>query len=434
MRAFRFACTTVVFTSLLATAVPASAQDAAAAQAIRAEIDQLRNDFAARLADLESRLAAMSGGQSPAAGAAPPQAAPPAQPTAAVPPGAEGGGGPSGALPVYGNASAMSKIFNPDMAVIGNFLGVGGANRVAPEPAMAMRESEVSLQAIVDPYARADFFLAFGEEGVDLEEGYITFTALPGILTKVGKMRSAFGKINTLHTHAIPWADRPIVTGNLLGGEEGIADAGISLARLIPNPWLFVEATGQVFRGDSGDVFHSRKRGDLSFVGHLRGYQDFTESTNLDLGVSYARGHNSTGLVDGEDIGRFVTNLFAVDGTFRWRPLQRSIYHSFIGRSEVVFSRQDQFGGLQSAKGLYVSGDYQMGRRWYTGLRFDRSDRAADAAMHDSGASLTLTFWPSEFSQIRGQVRRTNYAEGVTANEVLFQIQFGIGAHAAHPF
>jgi hypothetical protein len=35
---------------------------------------------------------------------------------------------------------------------------------------------------------------------------------------------------------------------------------------------------------------------------------------------------------------------------------------------------------------------------------------------------------------VRGQFRRTRYAEGVTANELLFQFQFSIGAHGAHPF
>jgi hypothetical protein len=415
-------------------AAPASAQDTAAAQAIRSEIDQMKKDFSARLADLESRLAAMSGSQPPAAGTLPPPT-PPAPPTAAVPSGAEGAGGPTGALPVYGNVSAGSKIFNPDMAVIGNFLGAAGKNEIRPGPALALPESELSLQAIVDPYARADFFLSFGEEGVGVEEGFLTFPTLPGgILMKVGRMRAAFGKVNTLHTHVLPWADRPLITENLMGGEEGLADAGISVARLVPNKWIFLEATGQVFRGDSDDVFRSSRRSDLSYVGHLRGYHDITESTNIDLGASYARGHNPAGIVAGEDIGRFTTSLFGVDATVRWRPLQRSIYHSFVGRSELVVSRQDQFAGVQNAAGFYVSGDYQMGRRWFTGLRFDRSARAGDAASHDHGTSLTLTYWPSEFSQIRGQVRQTRYAEGVTANEFLFQFQFAIGAHGAHPF
>ena len=180
-------------------------------------------------------------------------------------------GGLSGALPVYGNASAGSKIFNPDMAVISNLLGVAGKNGVNPLPALALPESELSLQAIVDPYARADFFLSFGEEGVAVEEGYLTFPTLPGgLLMKVGRQYAAFGKANTLHSHILPWADRPLVSTNLVGGDEPMADAGISVERLIPNPWLFLEATGQVFRGDGG-VFHSSERSDLSYVGHVRG-------------------------------------------------------------------------------------------------------------------------------------------------------------------
>src|SRR5262249_31209881 len=147
-----------------------------------------------------------------------------------VPAGAQGAGGPTGTLPVYGGA-ASSKVFNPDIAVIGDFLGAAGVNKVNPDPAFQMHETEASFQAIVDPYARADFFLSFGQEGVDLEEGYITFPAVPGgLLVKVGKMRAAFGKVNTLHNHVLPWTDRPIVTNNLVAGEDGINDAGFSVA------------------------------------------------------------------------------------------------------------------------------------------------------------------------------------------------------------
>jgi hypothetical protein len=255
-----------------------------------------------------------------------------------------------------------------------------------------------------------------------------------GVLMRVGKMRSAFGKVNTLHTHVLPWADRPLVTDNLLNGEEGISDAGLSVARLIPNPWTFLEATGQVFRGDSGDVFESNKRGNLSFVGHLRGYQDLNESSNIDLGFSYARGYNGSGLEDdATDVSR-TTSLFGIDATYRWKPLQRAIYTSFLGRSEFVWSRRDQPDGQQNAFGMYVSGDYQFARRWTAGARYDRSGLAADASQHDSGGSLLLTYRPTEFSLIRGQYRRINYAFGDTANEVLFQFLFAIGAHGAHPF
>ena len=447
MRASRYVGATILAAGLLGNPRHASAQAQDNVQVLRQDIDQLKKDFeilrqqyGERLAALETKLTAIQGGQPATAPGAPPLApaggaAPPPQ-TAQVPPGAEGAGGPSGTLPVYGAAVAASKVFNPDMAVIGDFLAAAGRNRVAPDSALALHESEASFQAVVDPYARADFFVSFGEQGVDVEEGFLTFTSLPGgLLTKVGKMRAAFGKVNGLHNHVLPWTDRPLVVNNLLGGEDGINDAGISVARLISNPWVFLEATGQIFRGDSGDtLFKSSERGDLSYVGHLRGYQDLSESTNIDLGLSYSHGHNPSGIIDGVDVGRFTSHLWGVDATVRWRPLQRSIYHSFVGRTELVWSRRDQPNGLQSGMGYYVSGDYQFARRWFAGLRLDRSNRAENASLVDSGASVVLSYWPSEFSQVRGQYRHTAYAEGPDANELLFQFQFSIGAHGAHPF
>ena len=385
-------------------------------QAVKEEIDQLRRELAEvqrqygeRLSALEARLASGAASAVPAA-----PAEPVTQPQV---------------------TSGASKVFNPDVAVIGNFLGAAGRNTLNPSPALELPESEASFQAIVDPYARADFFMAFGEEGVDLEEGFITFPAIPGgVLLKAGKMRAAFGKANALHSHAIPWTDRPLVTNNLVGGEEGIADAGISAARLISNPWIFLEATGQIYRGDSGDVFQSNTRGDLSYVGRLRGYRDISDDTNLDVGASYARGRNAAGVVDGIDAGRFSTSLWGVDATLRWRPLRQTSYRTFLGRSELIWSRRDQFGGPQAAFGYYASGDYQFARRWFAGARYDRSDRAAEEGLRDKSHSLLLTYWPSEFSQVRSQYRRIRYGEGPTANELLFQIQFSIGAHGAHPF
>src|SRR5207244_7298236 len=115
-------------------------------------------------------------------GQAPPAAAPAAggAPTVEVPPGAAGAGGPTGPIPVYGASVSNAKVFNPDMAVIGDFLGAAGRNTVNPSPALELHESEAAFQAIVDPYARADFFISFGEHSVDLEEGFLTLTELPG--------------------------------------------------------------------------------------------------------------------------------------------------------------------------------------------------------------------------------------------------------------
>ena len=87
--------------------------------------------------------------------------------------------------------NAMST--NPNMSVIGNFQGsyhsVWDRNFD-----FNMDEIEVSLQSIVDPYARADFFLSIGRNPATgsfeagLEEGYVTTTDLPAHLQlKAGK-------------------------------------------------------------------------------------------------------------------------------------------------------------------------------------------------------------------------------------------------------
>jgi hypothetical protein len=429
-------------------------------QQIREELDRLKREFesvrdsyGARLTALEAKLAQIQGAAAPAAaGAEQPVAPVPAQPTpaqptpaqptpaqpptaaapgeVAVPQGAGGAGGPQGNLPVYGNAAASSKIFNPDIAVIGNFLGAIGENKVASIPAFEMNEAEATFQAVVDPYARADFFVTFHPEGVDLEEGFLTLTSLPGgLLAKVGKMKAQFGKVNTMHPHSLPWADLPLAMTNLLGGEDGLDDSGISVSRLVLNPWFFLEATGELFQGNGGP-FQSHERSDVSWLGRVRGYRDLGESMNLDIGTSVAGGHNDAGPND-------TTRLIGVDATFRYRPLQRAIYRRFLARTELFWSRREQpldVGGTQSGFGYYVSGDYQFARRWFAGVRYDHSDRATDASLNDHGPSLLLTFWPSEFSQVRGQYRRTTYAEGSTANELLFQFLFSIGAHGAHVF
>src|SRR5947209_18812099 len=107
------------------------------------------------------------------------------------------------------------------MAVFVDLLVAAGSNKFNPYPALEMHESEAAFQAIVDPYARADFFFSFGEQGVTLEEGYLTFPAIPGgLLVRAGKMRAAFGQVNTLHNHVLPWTDRPVETNNLVGGED----------------------------------------------------------------------------------------------------------------------------------------------------------------------------------------------------------------------
>jgi outer membrane murein-binding lipoprotein Lpp len=389
---------------------------------------------------LKAELDALRGQMGAAPAAQDPTVVAPATAPVPEPPSVGGLQAPiAGSLPVYGAASAGSKIFNPDIGMIGNFISAtgksrGGSESIAPLPFATLQESEASFQAVVDPYARADFFLAIGEEGIEVEEGFVTFPTLPGgLLLKAGKMRANFGRLNAFHNHTLPWIDRPLAMYNLLGGspldpDTGIKDAGVSVARLIPAGKLFLEATGEVFRGDSGTVFKSNRRSDVSTIEHLRAYADFTEETNLEIGGSYARGHNEFG-------SDFVTQLYSTDATLRWRPLSRGIYRSVVARTELFWSRREEPTVLQRAFGGYASVDYGFRRRWFAGGRYDWAERAANASIQDRGASAVLTFWPSEFSQVRSQYRRTRYGDdGRVAHELLLQVLFTIGAHGAHPF
>jgi hypothetical protein len=335
-------------------------------------------------------------------------------------------------------APGSSRAFNPDISVIGNFLGVAGRNDTSDEAPLQLSEVEIAFQADVDPYSRADFFVAAGPEGVEVEEGFITFTALPAnLLLKAGKLRAQFGKMNTLHTHLLPAADRPLVTTNLLGGEEGLADAGLSLSQLIPNDVVFLELTGEVYAGRS-EVFQSPERSRLNYVGRARAYRDLTESTNLDVGGSFAYGPTDVGLeeVDGELTGPVLDKqLYGIDLTLRYRPLRQAIYRRLNLRAELIWSRQSLAPEVHgTAFGFYGLGEYQFARRWYVGARADRSGRAIETDQVDTGGAVFLTFWPTEFSQIRAQYRRINFAEGISANEILFQFNFSIGAHGAHVF
>jgi len=405
---------------------------------LQKEFEVMRQEYNERLIALERRLSQIGGGPSVMAPESPTSPKSPESPTSPTnPESPKGPDGPAPAAPPAAagqNMAGASKVFNPDSSVIANFIGAGGKNPFNPQPALELSEAEVAFQAVVDPYSRADFFLSAGPEGLSVEEGYLTFTGLPGnLLLKVGKMRASFGKVNTMHTHVLPWTDRPLVTQNLVGGEDGISESGLSVSRLLQNPFMFLELTGETFYGSSG-VFESNKRSALVYTGRVRAYRDLTEGTNLDLGGSFAYGPSAVvpDMVSPLDTS---TRLFGFDATLRYRPLRRAIYRRFIARSEFVWSQSRESGVAgQTAFGMYGSGDYQFARRWYAGARYDRSGRTWEPSTTDTGGAFYLTYWPSEFNQVRGEYRRINYGDGVDANEFLFQFLFSIGAHGAHVF
>jgi hypothetical protein len=236
-----------------------------------------------------------------------PVAEPPSEPT--PPPAPEA---PPAPPPAVGSPQSGT-YFNPAISVIGNFLAIAGKNRVEDQPSLQLHETEIAFQAIVDPYARADFFISLSNGGVDVEEGFITFTHLPAdLLLKVGKFKAQFGKVNTMHAHVLPWADVPLPVVDLLGSEDGWNDAGLSLARIIPLPGdTFSELTAQVFRGKSEGLFEAPSRNALSYLGHYRVYRDIGDDHNVEVGATWGRGHNGV-TADSE------TTLENIHLVYRW--------------------------------------------------------------------------------------------------------------------
>ena len=336
---------------------------------------------------------------------------------------------PSPAPPPPPAPAVNPTFFNPAIALIGNFLANVGHNPVDQPPAFQVEESELSLQAVVDPYARADFFLSFNNDGVEVEEAYVTFLTLPWDLqAKGGKFKMQFGKVNTMHLHTLPWVDEPLPIDNILLSPDTWAGEGISISKVIELPGdTYSEAYFQVVSGNTEPLFDGPSKGAVSYNGQYRAYRDFGDDNNLEMGFSYAYGHNGTSPTNTTSL----QNLFLV---YRWKPLQGRPYRSFILRSEYFWSQREQPDGRQDAEGFFVGGDYQLGRRWYTGARYEFSDLATDASIRQKGVAATVTFMPSEFSMLRAEYRYREYAPGLKANEGILQIQFAIGAHGAHPF
>lgn len=146
-----------------------------------AALEQHVRELEDRLIALEGKVRLLQSTQAPPAqpaetqnGAAPvPSSVPQPAPVPTAPSPVEGQAQVAAAgspLPNYGGASSAAKALNPDVSVIGDFIGAAGGNTppplatLQPFPSLQMHESEIGLQAIIDPYARGDFFMSFGKK------------------------------------------------------------------------------------------------------------------------------------------------------------------------------------------------------------------------------------------------------------------------------
>ncbi len=329
--------------------------------------------------------------------------------------------------------ATSASIGNPAISVIGWFQGLAGNDATLPADAFSLHEAEMAFQAAVDPFSRADFFLSAGPEGLDVEEGYLTWLTLPGGgQAKIGKFRADFGKFNRTHPPETPFADRPLAAEAFLG-EEGLSITGIAASVLIPNPanlyWDLVANVGAAPTAIESPVFGPEKRGDVLGLARTSVFIPLRESTDLNLGLSCAGARANPALrSDGEH-----TRLGAADLTLRWKNPRRSIYRSLLVQVELLGGRGSA-SGAPTRGGGYGYAVYQFTRQWKVGARYDRTETPGGGNPM-GGALALLQYQPSEFSTLSLQLRHVHEdATDRDRDAAFLKWIFNIGPHGAHPY
>ena len=322
--------------------------------------------------------------------------------------------------------------FNPDIGVIGDFRG-SYISRGKKNLDFFLNETEVSLQAAVDPYIRADFFLSFarnpetGNYGVEVEEGYLTTLSLPARLQlKVGRFRSAIGRINPVHPHALPFIDLPNAYVNYFG-EEGLKDEGLSLSWLLPTNSFYQELVFQATSGYSESPAFTRSQGNrLLDVSHLKNFFTLNDNTTLELGI--------TGISGPNDSAR-VTNMAAADLTYKWKPIQLNTYHSLTWQSEFYFNHANLMDNYSiNSFGMYSFIQYQLAKRWFLTGRYDYTQKPYDKTIKENAFSLTAGWYATEFSKLEFETKTTDDNIDKRFYQGWLRWIFVIGAHGAHQY
>ncbi|HYC52669.1 MAG TPA: hypothetical protein VEB19_16270, partial [Gemmatimonadaceae bacterium] len=122
----------------------------------------------------------------------------------------------------------------PDISAVGDFLAdlsPKGSTR-EDRTRLGIREIEIALQAVVDPYFRGDIFLGFSDaEGVHIEQAFLTTTAIPAIEARLGRFLMPVGKANNTHRHDLHTIEYPWVVQRFLG-DEGLKGTGVYVSRV----------------------------------------------------------------------------------------------------------------------------------------------------------------------------------------------------------
>jgi hypothetical protein len=320
--------------------------------------------------------------------------------------------------------------FNPDIGVIGDFQA-SYTSRGKRNFDTYLNETELSLQAVVDPYIRADFFLSFGRDpqtgkyGVDVEEGYLTTLSLPAKLQlKAGKFKEAVGRINPVHAHALPFIDLPNAYVNYFG--EGLNDEGLSLSWLLPTKTFYQELTLQATSGASeSPSFYRGDNNHFIYLGHLKNSITLSDNATLEIGLTGITGPNDS---------LSTTNMAAGDLTYKWKPLTMNTYKSVTWQSEFYYSNAKYSNGANNSFGLYSFVEDQVSKRWFLTGRYDYAQKPYNNSIREQAYSLTAGWLATEFSKIEIEAKTTDDNINARYYQGWLRWIFVIGAHGAHQY
>ena len=366
-------------------------------------------------------------------------------------------------LPSVGQAPSGAK-FLPDISLVGTFAAAWFSDEptlrfAAHEPlhrGPQLQEIEVALQSNIDPFVRADIFLAISLFGIEVEEAYATTLALPwNLQARGGLMYAPFGRFNQTHFLEVsPFADMPLPNRRFFGGEQ-LRGVGVEASWLVPLPF-FAEVRAAALGADNELSFgipatDIERVTDLLSVVRLLTSFDFSERLTLNLGASVANGPNATGGTLASDLNR--TDVFGGDLYLKLRDPSSRAYTAL--QAEYLYRRATVPDGRLEQGGAYAWLVRRFDASWEAAIRGDllglpdgtihgspsleggRAPFLEPASQYRVGAAVS--FYPSEFQRIRVQA---NYDFGIETagvnargvQEYFLQYQLVMGAHGAHPF
>jgi hypothetical protein len=351
-------------------------------------------------------------------------------------------------------------LVNPDFGAVGDMRTYFRQKKTADSLGVnqvdfVFQELELNLNGYLNPYMRADAFIAIhGTEGdIHVEEASITILrGLPWRLQfKAGKYLLDFGRINTQHPHQWPWIRWPL-EHRLMLGPEGLWPVGAQLSTMQPVGDTAVKLSANAFMSNYFDHRHDHDHDaeekaappDIMGSGRLSLFRSLNYYWQAELGVS--------GLYGTYDPTNKLTVAMAdVDWKLRWRPdTYRAftwIVESMYSDRDVLHEHRDQDGnstadhdgpGLEkvAAWGLFSALELQFRRVWIAGAYGDYSQSAEIQDAEARGAGAWIGYMPAEETARFTLVYRyeTSDVYNLDDNELVFQIVWALGPHQPHGF